>query len=121
MQFLSTEKNIRALGSVQAGQTNHNLDEKGTSYNSFLSNTLGASVTTNPQEVFNASLASWSNPTNTVRLVGGDTSLASNHAPVPSSNPSVGANTFDRLHKDTVPTMLKSKEEVAPTYLFDNY
>ena len=43
------------------------------------------------------------------------------HPPTASNNPAVSSLRFDRVVGKTTPTMLKSKEEVSPEYLFNTY
>ena len=121
MQFLSTEKNLRPLNSLKVGKTNHNFDELGNSLTSLLLNSIGASATLNSKELFEASINNWVNPTSINRLVGANTSFAPVHPPLPSKKTNLRPTAFDRLFKDVIPEMLKSKEEVAPTYLFNTY
>jgi hypothetical protein len=54
------------------------------------------------------------------RLTASNTVFDPMHPPVPSNNPNVNSLSFDKI-TDGTPTMLKSKEEVSPIYLFNAY
>jgi hypothetical protein len=51
-------------------------------------------------------------------------SLTPSHTPVYSNSPNRSDKSFDQFQNgfdDQSPTMLRSKEETAPTYLFSSY
>lgn len=124
LQFLSTEKNARVLGKMALGKTSIQFDDMSNSFSTLGGSLAKKTAASTQLNLFNAAKASFANDNFTSRVASASKTLSLNHPPMPATNPQVSAYTFDKYVKGSPtesPLMLRSKEEVAPTFLFSSY
>ena len=124
LSVLSPDRNARLIGDLVVGKTNRQFDGVSNSFNSLVDSQVNSESALPAMKLFNSSLSQWANTSSASRLVGNNLTVASSHIPVTSNNPAVHPLSFDKFTKgndDTAPTMLRSKEEVSPLYLFNTY
>jgi hypothetical protein len=124
LSVLATDRNTRLISDLLVGKTNRQFDGSSNSLNSLINSQVNAEPALPAMNLFNSSTAQWANATSATRLVGNNLTLAASHIPVTSNNPAVHPLAFDKFAKgkdDIAPSMLRSKEEVSPQYLFNAY
>ena len=121
LQFLSPDKNLRLSATNSLSKTNNNFSEQ-TNTSSFISNNqkLFANLYTNAHD----STMNWVNPSLLGKTLSTNTTMSTNYNLTSSSSHTWNTLSYDKLSKHLdaeVPEILRSKEELAPEYLFKTY
>ena len=124
LQFLSSDKNARVLGKLGPGKTSIQFDDSSNAFAS-LGKEIANKTASNPQlELFKSSQAAFMTESFKSRVLTANKTLSPSHPPVNATNPQVSSYSFDKYTEGKPtesPLMLRSKEEVAPTFLFSTY
>jgi heme/copper-type cytochrome/quinol oxidase subunit 2 len=126
LNFLSADKNVRNLDQFSLSKPNFNFMSSNNNLSSIVANTIDSSKdsSTNELALYGASSSDWSNTEASKTLMASQLTLTPSHTPIYSNESSWTDMSFDRYQEgfeDVPPTLLKSKEETAPTYLFSAY
>jgi heme/copper-type cytochrome/quinol oxidase subunit 2 len=121
LQFLSPDKNLRLSAANSLSKTNNNFSEQ-TNTSSFISNNqkLFSNLYTNAHD----STMNWVNPSLLGKTLSTNTTMSANYNLASSSSHTWSTLSYDKLSKHLdveVPEILRSKEELAPEYLFKTY
>ena len=124
LQLLSSERNVRLLGNYNSPNYNHNFSKYGNDASSINEQLKNLHSTTNQNSLYTLSKLNWSNLDQSVRLFNNSVSMPTEHAPIMSSSPYFNNTSYDFFEKnedDLTPNMLKSKDESAPSHIFNTY
>lgn len=126
LNFLSSDKNIRNLDQFSLAKSNFNLISTNNNLSSIISSTIDSNKDSSANELalYNSSELNWSNSESIKTLLSSELTLTPSHTPIYSNQSSWEDKTFDKYQEgfeDVPPTLLKSKEETAPSYLFSAY
>ena len=121
LQFLSPDKNTRLTLNKNLSSTNLEFGTQPNTTN-LINNTL--SMNHNNNDVFSSSSNKWANKDVLNKLLNNKTSFSTSYNPVSSTSHFWNNLSYDKIDKystlDT-PSIMRSKEEVSPEYLFNTY
>ena len=123
-QFLTSDRNTRLLNTLSPNKTILNFNEKGNNLNSTVYSSV-VNSTSNPQErLFGSASLSWPDSMSLQKLINNNTVFTASHTPLLNKNSSTYPLAFDKYNKgedDLTPSILRSKEESAPNFIFNSY
>jgi len=124
MSYLTGEKNVRLINNVPSRKTNINLTSTQNNLNALIQNNLSSNISNASKSLFNNSGLTWNNTNILKQLTTSGTVFPFSHVPVQSNNPHWNGLDYTKyLNNDneTLPSLMKSKEESAPNYLLSTY
>ena len=123
-QLLTSDRNTRLINNISSSKTILNFNDKGNNLNSLVYNNLSTSLGNNQSQLFNSSGLGWADPTTLQRLLSNNTAFTASHTPLLNKNSSTYPLAYDKYLKgedDLTPSILRSKEESAPNFVFNTY
>jgi len=123
MSYLTNERNVRLIDNVPTQKTNLNLTSSQNNLNSLIRNNLTSNISNSSKSLFLNSALNWNNMNTIKYLSASGTKFTQSHVPLQSNNPNwdnLGYTKYTN-NNDSTPDLMKSKEESAPTYLFNSY
>jgi hypothetical protein len=124
LQFLSSDKNARVLGMLGPGKTSIQFDDSSNAFVSLGKEIANKTASSTQLELFKSSQAAFMTESFKSRVLTSNKTLSPSHPPVHATNPQISSYSFDKYTEGKPtesPLMLRSKEEVAPTFLFSTY
>jgi hypothetical protein len=121
-QFLGSERTVRLLGNLNSNLFKSNL-QSSTNYYSSIESKLNLFGTPQTQ-IYDLSSLNWPDYDKHSRFFNNNIVMPTSHAPVMSNNPFFNNQSFDFFEKNTdevTPMVLRSKEESAPSHVFNSY
>lgn len=122
--LLASERSVRLLNNLNSSKVNSNFTLSDNNLNALVSTSLENNLSVSQENLFNNSSVNWVGDSNMSRLLSSNLTTPTSKIPVTSNSANYSALGFDRFDKnneDLTPSMLQSKEESAPNYLFSNY
>ena len=122
--MLTSERSVRLMGKLNPTKTNSNYNTKDNNLNATISNSLNGKVYVDQENLFNRSNGGWAIESNLHRLLNNNLTTPTSQTPVTSNSANYKPLQFDKFdanNEDLTPSMLQSKEESAPNFLFSNY
>ena len=122
--LLASERTPRLLNNLNPTKLNSNFSLADNNLNALVSESLNKNTSLDQELLFNNSINSWASKTNLERLFSSNLTTPVAEIPLVSNQSGVKALSFDKFdstNEDLTPSMLQSKEESAPNYLFSNY
>jgi hypothetical protein len=124
LSYLSNEKNTRLVDNIFLKKLNPNLSPSENTTDSIVKNTLVNSSGNSYLDMYLNSSINWLNSDITAKLLTNKTTYTQSHVPLQSNNifwESLNLDKYNKTSPDTAPSILRSKEESAPSYLFNSY
>ena len=122
--MLTSERNVRLLDNLNPSKFNPNYNVEENNLNNIVNTSLNSTLGTYESQSYNNSSLNWAAQNSLFRLLNNNLTVPSSQIPVPSNSPSFKPLEFDKFNSDSNElnsTLLQSKEESAPNYLFSNY
>jgi hypothetical protein len=122
--FLSSEKNVRLIDNVNPAKFNASFSKNSNNLEDIVYNVTEESVLPNTTNIYSLSKNSWVSNDRISNLSSFDTQMTPSHTAVYSNNQEWIDKSWDKYlvgKDDQTPTVLKSKEETAPSHLFTTY
>lgn len=123
-QFLSSERNIRIPDYIKLNSNNFGFNNQNNNFESTLSNIFNGRVNSNFTNLYMLSNSEWLNSEISKTFLNSNLTFNTSHTPLYTNKNYLQIKEFDRyssLNDDLTPSLLNSKEETAPNYLFSNY
>jgi hypothetical protein len=124
LQFLTNERNLRLIKDFHSSKLTKNYSSNQNNYMNIFENMLNNKINSQNKYLYNLSKFKWVNQEKNIKLLNNNLSTFENHLPIHSNNVFCKNTTYDLILKgedDLTPSMLRSKEESAPSYLFSSY
>jgi hypothetical protein len=122
--LLASERNVRLLNNLNPTKVNSNFSTEENNLNSIVSSSLDNNLSLNQEDLFGMGTNNWANNSSLVRLLNSNLTTPASKIPLTSNSSTHKSMDFDRFdssNEDLTPSMLQSKEESAPNFLFSNY
>ena len=122
--LLTSERTPRLLNNLNPSKLNSNYSSSDNSLNALVSESLSSQTTLNQETLFNTSDSNWVIDNSFTRLLSSNLTTPVSEIPLNSNTTNSNSKSFDKFdsaNEDLTPSMLQSKEESAPNYLFSNY
>jgi hypothetical protein len=124
LQFLTNERNLRLIKDFHSSKLSKNYSTNQNNYVNILENMLNNKIDSQNKHLYNLSKFKWANREKNTKLLNNNLSTFENHLPIYSDDFFLKNTSYDLILKgedDLSPSMLRSKEESAPSYLFSSY
>ena len=119
-QLLASDRNPRLT--VNAAKSNFNLEDFNNNTSELVNGDLKSNLLNKQESLFNLSNLNWGKTSVLSKLLDTKTFYPSNHMPAISNNSDTSISGFSRFEdNNSSPSMLKSKEESAPNFVFETY
>lgn len=123
-QFLSSERNIRIPDHIKLNSNNFGFNNQNNNFESTLSNIFNSGVSSNFANLYMLSNSEWLNSELSKTFLNSNLTFNTSHTPLYTNKNYLQIKEFDRyspINDELTPSLLNSKEETAPNYLFSNY
>jgi hypothetical protein len=124
VSFLSADKITRTSGNIRLGRTSQQFETEANNIASVEKSVLSQNVSGTESGLVNSANINNTTLDLATRLLNTSFTFAAAHPPIASNNPLVSNYDFDKRERgenSATPTLLKSKEDVAPLYIFSSY
>jgi len=124
LNFLSADKNVRNIEQLLPSKNLFNFSDRPNNMFSLNSLLIEGCSSSDEFRVFNTASGNWTSPNLLSTLLSSSLSFTPSHTPIYSNASTRTDKSFDQFlpgFEDQSPTMLRSKEETAPSYLFTSY
>jgi hypothetical protein len=124
LQFLTNERNLRLIKDFHSSKSSKNYSHGENNYINIFENILTNKLSLQNKHLYNLSKSKWIDEGKSIKLLNNNISTFENHLPIHSNNFFWKNTSHDLILKgedDLSPSMLRSKEESAPSYLFSSY
>ena len=119
-QLLASDRNPRLAFNLF--KSNFNLDDYNTNTSQLVNNDLGLNMLNKQETLFNLSNLNWGKTSVLSKLLDNNLSYPSNHIPAIANNSNFDVRSFSRFtDNSSSPSMMRSKEESAPNFIFETY
>lgn len=123
-QFLSSERNIRIPDHIKLNNNNFGFNNQNNNFESTLSGIFNSGVSSNFTNLYTLSSSQWVNSEFSKTFLNSNLTFNTSHTPLYTNKNYLQIKEFDKyssLNDELTPSLLNSKEETAPNYLFSNY
>ena len=123
-QFLSSERNIRIPDHIKLNNNNFGFNNQNNNFESTLSGIFNSGVSSNFSNLYMLSSSAWVNSEFSKTFLNSNLTFNTSHTPLYTNKNYLQIKEFDKyssLNDELTPSLLNSKEETAPNYLFSNY
>ena len=123
-QFLSSERSVRLPDHLKLNTNNFGFNNQNNNFESVVSNIFKGSINSDFKSLYSLSDLNWVNSEASKTFLSSNLTFNTSHTPLYTNKNYLQIKEFDRyfLHNDELtPSLLNSKEETAPNYLFSNY
>lgn len=124
MSYLTGERNVRLVDNVPTRKTNTNLTPTQNNLNALIYNNISNNISNASENLFLNSSLNWNNTSILKQLATSGTVFTQSHVPLQSNNPNWNNLDYTKYvnnDDEALPSLMKSKEESAPNYLFNAY
>ena len=124
LSYLTGERNVRLVDNIPTRKTNINLTSTQNNLNALIQNNISNNIHNAAENLFLNSSINWNNSNILKQLFSTGTVFTQAHTPLQSNNPnwsSLGYTKYLNGDDDALPSLMRSKEESAPNYLFSSY
>jgi len=124
LSMLTSERNVRLLDKLNPSKFNPNYNAEDNNLNAILAQSSLSRPGVNQEDLYNSSSNNWAVSTSLFRLLNNNLTVPTSQIPLASNSVNFKPLQFDKFDKTTgelSSSMLQSKEESAPNFLFSNY
>ena len=124
LSMLTSERNPRLIENLNPSKSNYNYNVEENNLNNIINNALNKQVSFDQNDFYQNSDLNWISKTTLFKLMNNNLTLPTSKIPLTSNNTSFKALSYDSFNSTTNElnsSLLQSKEESAPNFLFSNY